>query len=132
MAASIGRLDNAGRIAGGDNGILARGAVNTLNNSGTIRGGRGAALKARPNNGRRAAIPRGAAASEGIRLSSTAPAGPVTLENTGTIEGGTIRGGLWPKRHPPRGKQRPHRGRHGRGPHGRADYPARQQGGRHD
>ena len=89
MAASIGRLDNAGRIAGGDNGILARGAVNTLNNSGTIRGGRGAALKAGPNNGRRAAIPRGAAASEGIRLSSTAP-DPVTLENTGTIEGGTI------------------------------------------
>ena len=89
MAASIGRLDNAGRIAGGDNGILARGAVNTLNNSGTIQGGRGAALKAGPNNGRRAAIPRGAAASEGIRLSSTAP-DPVTLENTGTIEGGTI------------------------------------------
>ena len=92
MAASIGRLDNAGRIEGGDNGILARGAVNTLNNSGTIRGGRGAALKAGLNNGRRAAIPRGAAASEGIRLSrlsSTAP-DPVTLENTGTIEGGTI------------------------------------------
>ena len=89
MAASIGRLDNAGRIAGGDNGILARGAVNTLNNSGTIRGGRGAALKVGPNNGRRAAIPSGAAASEGIRLSSTAP-GPVTLENTGAIEGGTI------------------------------------------
>ncbi len=89
MAASIGRLDNAGRIEGGDNGILARGAVSTLNNSGTIRGGRGAALKAGPNNGRRAAIPRGAAASEGIRLSSTAP-DPVTLENTGTIEGGTI------------------------------------------